>query len=135
MKFQVNWKAWEAQWRAQHAYTQSTRTQGEDPRIIGNQLIYVPVHQGNAAFLLGFHQTNLLLQTQWTGQRFTDNANRLSLPAFALLHLRLEQRLDFGKGAMILYGQANNLLGAEYQIVLNRPMPWQQFEIGVQFFL
>ena len=134
-KFQINWKAWEAQLRAQYAYTQSIRTQGEDSRIVGNQLIYVPLHQGNAAFLLAFQQTSLLVQAQWTGQRFTDNANNLPLPAFALLHLRIEQRLNFGKGALVLYGQANNLLGAEYQIVLNRPMPWQQFEVGLQFFL
>ncbi len=133
-KVQANWKAWELQLRAQYAFTQTTRTQGST-NLLGNQLIYVPVHQGNAAFLLGFKQSQLLLQAQWTGKRFTDNANSALLPAFALLHLRLEQRLKFGKGSIVLYGQANNLLGADYQVVLNRPMPWQQFELGLQFFL
>ena len=133
-KAQANWKAWEMQLRVQYAFTKSTRTQGSS-NLLDNQLIYVPVHQGNAALLLGFKQSHILLQVQWTDTRFTDNANSVALPAFALLHLRLEQRLKFGKGAMVLYGQANNLLGADYQVVLNRPMPWQQFELGMQFFL
>lgn len=131
----ANWKDWEAQFRAQHSYTQSTRTQGEDPRTLGKQLVYVPAHQGNAALFVAFRQTSALLQTQWTGARFTNNTNSAFLPAFALLNLRLEHRLTFGKGGLVLYGQANNLLGAEYQVVLNRPMPWQQFELGLQFFL
>lgn len=133
-KLKGHWKAWEAQLKAQYAFTQSTRTQGE-PSLVGKQLLYVPTHQGNAAFLLGYQQTQLLLQAQWTGARPTDEANSFFLPDFALLHLRLEQQLKFGKGKLVLYGQANNLLGADYQVVLNRPMPWQQFELGVQFFL
>lgn len=135
LKFQVNWKAWKTQLRAKYAYTQSTRTQGKDSRTIGKQLIYTPVHKGNLALLVVFKQTSALLQTQWTGARYTNNNNSLFLPAFALLHLRLEHRLKFGNGALVIYGQVNNLLGTEYQVVLNRPMPWQQFEIGGQFFL
>lgn len=133
-KLKGHWKAWEAQLKAQYAFTQSTRTQGE-PSLVGKQLLYVPTHQGNAAFLLSYQQTQLLLQAQWTGRRFTDDTNNFLLPDFALLHLRLEQYLKFGKGRLVLYGQVNNLLGADYQVVLNRSMPWQQFELGVQFFL
>lgn len=135
LQVQANWGDWEGQLRAQYSYTKSTRTQGEDPRTIGKQLIYVPAHQGNAALLVAFRQTSALLQAQWTDQRYTDNANNFSLPTFVLLHLRLEQRLNLKKGTLVLYGQAHNLLGTEYQVVLNRPMPWQQFEFGVQFFL
>lgn len=134
LKLAGHWKAWELQFKAQYAFTQSTRTQGE-ASLLGKQILYVPAHQGNAALLLGYQQTHLLLQAQWTGARFTDDVNSFALPAFALVHLRLEQQLKFGKGKLVLYGQINNLLGADYQIVLNRPMPWQQFEVGGQFFI
>ncbi len=99
--FKADWNKWEAQLRLQYAYTQSTRTQGNAIQTIGKQLIYVPSHQANAALLVAFRKSSVLLQSQWTGRRYTDDLNNAFLPDFVLLHLRFEQRFEFKKGAVV----------------------------------
>lgn len=127
----TKWKKWQLTCAANYAFTKSTRTKGQNSATLGKQLIYTPVHNANAQLQLSYHKTSLLYQHSFTSLRYIDNANEEALPFFHIAHLRLEQRLTFNNFRATCYVQLNNLLGEDYQIVSNRAMPWQQFEIGL----
>lgn len=127
----LKWKQWQLHTGLNYAFTKSTRTRGSDPSTIGKQLIYTPEHNANAQIKIQYRQTSLLYQHSWTSLRYLDNANTEFLPLFHVGHLRLSQYFTFKKAAANFYLQINNLFGEDYQIVSNRAMPWQQFELGV----
>lgn len=127
----IRWKKWTFLLGANYAYTQSTRTKGEQAATIGKQLIYVPLHNLNMQFQIQFKQTSLLYQHSLTSTRFVNNENTEQLPLFHVGHLRLSHQFSISSMRIRLYCQINNLFGHEYQIVSQRPMPWQQVEIGL----
>lgn len=127
----IKWKKWQLKTGLNYAFTKSTRTQGSEPSTLGKQLIYTPEHNANAQVQIQFRQTTLLYQHSLTSLRFVDNANTEILPLFHVGHLRLSQNINFKKASASFYLQINNLFGVDYQVVSNRAMPWQQFELGV----
>ena len=127
----IKWKKWQLKTGLNYAFTKSTRTQGSEQSTIGKQLIYTPEHNANAQVQIQFCQTSLLYQHSVTSLRYVDNANTEILPLFHVGHLRLSQTINFNKAAASFYLQINNLFGTDYQVVSNRAMPWQQFELGV----
>lgn len=127
----IKWKKWQLKTGLNYAFTKSTRTQGSEPSTLGKQLIYTPEHNANAQVQIQFHQTTLLYQHSLTSLRFVDNANTEILPLFHVGHLRLSQTVNLKKASASFYLQINNLFGANYQVISNRAMPWQLFELGV----
>jgi iron complex outermembrane receptor protein len=115
-----------------YAYTQSTRTESTTSSLIGKQLIYTPVHNANIALAFQYKNTQILYQHSFTSSRYIDNLNTEILPFYQFAHLRLSQSLPIDKSTWRGYIQINNLYGADFQIISNRPMPWQQFEVGIQ---
>ncbi|WMX13503.1 MULTISPECIES: TonB-dependent siderophore receptor [unclassified Aureispira] len=126
-----HWKQWQFKAAANYAFTQSTRTKGSEQSTIGKQLIYTPAHNANIRLQVQYRQTSLLYQHSVTSLRYIDNANTEILPLFHVGYLRLNQRFSFKNTSANLYLQINNLFGEDYQVVSNRAMPWQQFELGI----
>lgn len=126
------YKHWQFRWHTNYAYTQSTQIKSKESNLVGKQLIYTPVHNANLAFEIQYKRTNLLYQHSFTSSRFIDNLNTEALPFYQFANLRVSQDLSFQYFNLQFYVQVNNLYGADFQIVANRPMPWQQFEIGLQ---
>ncbi|BDS10303.1 TonB-dependent receptor plug domain-containing protein [Aureispira anguillae] len=131
IQLKSNWKKWKFLFSANYAFTQSTRTQGQDWATIGKQLIYTPEHNANAQIRIQYRQTSLLYQHSFTSLRYIDNANTEFLPFFQVGHLRINQQLKQKNFRANFYVQINNLFGENYQIVSNRVMPWQQIEFGI----
>lgn len=127
----TTWNKWQLAWGGNYAFTQSTRTKGQNAQSIGKQLIYTPTQQGNLYLRLQYIQTSLLYQHNFTAHRYIDTANEEQLPFFQVAYLRLQQQLKFKHFTTSCYVQINNLWGEDYQIVSNRAMPWQQFELGL----
>lgn len=118
---------------ANYAYTRSIRLSGKETSTLGKQLIYTPIHQGNAAVTLSYAGHQLLYQHQWTGERYTNNANTTALPFFQVGHLRYSYQWQATHSQWSVYVQVYNLFGEDYQVVAARAMPWQQVEIGIQW--
>ena len=119
--------------RANYAFTQSIRTQGQEPQTLGKQLVYTPVHQANAALEGRYRQHRLLYQHQWSSRRYIDNANTQWLPFFHVGNVRYSYGWKGPRSTWTAYLQVYNVFGADYQVVNARPMPWQQIEVGLQW--
>lgn len=129
--WQYQWKAWQLHLKANYAYTLSTATQAANPNQVGKQLIYTPIHQLNSSISLSFKGFNLQYQHHFTSQRFTTNDHLAALPSFDLGNIRLTKVWTLPKQILTAQAQVFNIWGVDYQIVAQRPMPWQQFEVGL----
>ena len=105
---------------------------GDRSDLVGKQLIYTPKHNANIALQGQYKKTTLLYQHSLTSSRFVDNTNTEVLPWYHFANLRASQLITYKKTQVTVYVQINNLYGANFQIIANRPMPWQQVEIGLQ---
>ncbi|MCH2021108.1 MAG: TonB-dependent receptor [Saprospiraceae bacterium] len=128
---ETKWKKFHVKFGLKYAYTVSTRTKGQNTENIGKQLTYTPIHNANTHIQIRFAKTTLLYQHSFTSERFINNLNSESLPFFQVGHLRLSHQFILKGMKAIIYCQINNLFGENYQVVSNRPMPWQQFEFGL----
>ncbi len=104
---------------------------------IGKQLVYIPVWSGSAVVRLQWKTWELGYTWQWYSERFTTSNNapgvRNRVPAYNMNDLSLEKRFELRWAALSLKGCIYNLFNAEYQSVLDRPMPRLNvsFSIGI----
>ena len=115
-----------------YAFTKSTRIAGKKPETLGKQLIYVPEHQGNLKVYLQYKSTRITYQHQMVSARYTDNLNLEKLPLYQLAHLQIDHSFLLNTSSAAAFVRIANLFGTNYQIIQMRPMPWQQFELGIR---
>lgn len=99
---------------------------------VDKQLIYVPMYSGNARIGWQRGRCAVVFSGTYTGYRYTSTDNRDFLAPYWLLNAHASLRV-MGKARWHAdaFLQGNNLLGAEYQVVMDRPMPLQGFIAGV----
>lgn len=133
----LRWEAhqnWIANLKIQYNLVKSTRIAPNNVSLAQKQLIYTPVHNGHARIAVSYKKhTNLSYHHTITGQRFINNENTEVLPLFHVGALELSHQLECKTLTVKLYGKINNLWGVDYQVLANRPMPWQQFQVGLIF--
>ncbi|MCP4442457.1 MAG: TonB-dependent receptor [Aureispira sp.] len=131
------WKAhqnWVVNFKVQYHLVKSTRIAPTNASLGGKQLIYTPVHNGYARLALNYKKhTKLSYQHNLTSSSFINNENTEVLPLFHLGAVELSHQFSLEKLVIKLYGKVNNVWGADYQVMANRPMPWQQFQVGLIF--
>jgi len=135
LKGQLLLADWQLDWSGRYAWTRSTRTNKANQSYSGKQLIYTPQHNAQLSIAVRYKKTQLRYQHHFTSLRYVNNANTAILPFYHFANVRLSQRFLLQKMSVQLYGQVNNVFGGDYQIISNRPMPWQQFEIGLSIYL
>jgi hypothetical protein len=59
--------------------------------------------------------------------------NSKSLPLYHMGNIVLSHQFVFKQTTLQVFGKANNLWGEAYQVIVWRPMPLQNFEVGIQF--
>lgn len=102
-------------------------------RSIGQQLIYVPIHQGRMGGALHWKDFTLSYVHLWIGKVFVLADNSRSLPAFDLGELNLSYRLRRESFSLRLNAMLHNLWNQDYVVVLSRPMPGIYYQFRVQF--
>jgi iron complex outermembrane receptor protein len=99
----------------------------------GMQLIYVPYHSLTAGLQLEFMGLYVRSVNRYTGSVFTSTDNTQSLPGYFVADLEVGKDfslkdVDFGFSFRV-----NNIGNAQYQVVLQRPMPGRNFEGTLRF--
>ncbi|MBP9079992.1 MAG: TonB-dependent receptor [Flavobacteriales bacterium] len=98
----------------------------------GKQLIYVPMYTGHAHIGVARARASLFISGTYSGYRYTSTDNRDFLPPYWLLGANASLcAVKRPRWQADLFLRANNLLGTEYQLILNRPMPLRSFEGGL----
>lgn len=100
---------------------------------LGKQLIYVPHYKFIFKSQIAYRNIRITYIHNYTGYRYTSRDNLYYLPAFNLGRLFLSWDLKFKKYPTKIFYKINNLYNTNYQLVLNRPMPLINNEIGINF--
>ncbi|MCF8460762.1 MAG: TonB-dependent receptor [Flavobacteriales bacterium] len=100
---------------------------------VGNQLIYVPLHQAKAHFSVHFAKLFLLYGHQFTGLRYTTSDNKSSLPAYQISYVTLGYEYTLKKHTMGINFTVDNLFNIAYQTIAWRPMPGRSFLINLSY--
>ena len=100
---------------------------------LGKQLIYVPHYKFILKSQIAYRNIRITYTHNYTGYRYTSRDNLYYLPAFNLGRLFLSWDLKFKKYPTKIFYKINNLYNTNYQLVINRPMPLINNEIGINF--
>ncbi|MDG2344361.1 MAG: TonB-dependent receptor [Flavobacteriales bacterium] len=113
-------------------YVLSTNEQAYYPndQSIGKQLIYTPYYVFNLDFSLVYKNIAFRYSHSYNGYRFTSSDNLNLLEAFNVANLQLAYDTKINKYPINIFYKMNNVFNENYQVVLNRPMPLINHEIG-----
>lgn len=103
---------------------------------IGNnfkQLIYVPDHTIKGKIELKWQDIYLFLLPQFYSKRYILSDNTQSIPSFFILNLQAGYTLKLPVCNIGFYCRIGNATHAEYQMMINRPMPGLNFNAGINF--
>lgn len=103
------------------------------PDLKGKQLIYVPGQ--TAVFSLNYKikKTSILFNYNFISKRFVTTDNSEFLPAYNLLNFNISQEISANSVHTQLFFGINNITNQIYQVVLRRPMPMRNWQVGIQF--
>jgi vitamin B12 transporter len=115
------------------AYVVSTTelSRQENSNAVGKQLIYTPRYTANGNFSIGYDNWQLTYFHQYIGYRFTSTDNTQWLNPYYLASLRINYNLSVKQLHLALFSAANNLFNTNYAIILGKPMPLRNYEIGI----
>jgi outer membrane cobalamin receptor len=120
-------------WTGTYALTHSINRTGIDDfdRSVNKQLSYVPLHKGNITAQASWQSWQFVINTDFTGERFTTSDNESALPAYSLINLRASKTFNLNKYSFTGNLSINNLLNTSYQSVVNKAMPGINFLAGI----
>ncbi len=119
------------------AYILSTveRTSQSQSDVIGKQLIYSPRYQINGVFFLQFRQLSAYYIHQYVGYRFISSDNAQWLNPYHVANLKLSVAIQKKRNNAQVFLGCNNLFNQNYAVMAMRPMPYRNYEIGMNLIL
>ncbi len=99
-------------------------------REVGEQIIYVPLHQAFGRATLSWKNMGLSYQHGFTGQA---RGQYGKLDAYQVGNVRMQYSADWKKCKSTVFFNINNLWNVNYIVVERRPMPGTHFQIGIKF--
>lgn len=100
---------------------------------LGKQLIYTPHYVLNTILKIKFKRIDLSYTHNYTGYRFTTADNTQFLNPYHLSNIKFTYTDKFKDRPLKIFYKLNNIFNVNYQVVLNRPMPLINHEIGFNF--
>ncbi|MCB0546894.1 MAG: TonB-dependent receptor, partial [Phaeodactylibacter sp.] len=116
-----------------YSYTRSTneRSRRASDPAVGQQLIYVPLHQGSASLSWQRGGWYLSYLQEWAGRTYILSDNSEALPGFSVGALRLSRGWSWKLFSGRVYVKVENLWGENYELVANRPLPGRYYRVGI----
>ena len=130
IRYTFSTKNWTLAIKGGYDYIRSTNQVAlESPRIAaGEQLIYVPIHQGFAKAEIAYGTLQAVYNHTFTGasQGISD-----ALASYQLGDLRIQYRHTLNKWDILIFIQANNIWNTNYRVIERRAMPGRYYQIGI----
>lgn len=102
----------------------------------GNQLPYIPRHSLSATTKVEWHKWSLTHQWRYVGRRQTNYSGSTMrggyVEAYHLHTLSLERQMSLQEWNFRVRLEVDNLLNADYQSVLSRPMPPRNYALCIE---
>lgn len=99
-------------------------------REVGEQIIYVPLHQAFGRATLSWKNIGLSYQHSFTGEA---RGQYGQLEKYQVGNLRMQYSTDWKKCKSTVFFNINNLWNVNYIVVERRPMPGTHFQLGIKF--
>ncbi|NSL86164.1 TonB-dependent receptor [Chitinophaga sp. Mgbs1] len=125
-------------WNIRTAYTyqqaQDFTPRGSDElkeTTYGGQIPYIPWHSGSFISSVQYKSWRLNYSFIYIGERYDNSAN---LPVnyqqpWYTTDLSVSKRIRFKQYSFSISGEVNNILGQDYEVVINYPMPKRNYKI------
>jgi len=135
IKLEGNWNKICLNYSLDYSFTQARNKKGfsGDDLSVDKQLMYVPVHAANQNIRLNFNQFTLDYVMNFTGERYTASDNSRYLPSFTIHDLSISKNLNFGKSALMLRFDINNIFDKSYHVIAWQPMPGRYFNFSLKY--
>lgn len=132
-KANVKYKKYKLNFQLKTAYNLSTNTssKNENSSIIDKQLIYTPHYKFVFKTVLSYKSISLTYLHDYTGYRFTSSDNNNFMPSFNIGRVFINYNFSIKNNETSIFYKANNIYNSNYQMILNRPMPLLNHEIGI----
>ncbi|MBK7854768.1 MAG: hypothetical protein IPJ79_07540 [Bacteroidetes bacterium] len=91
------------------------------------------MYSGLAKATIEFKRLAISYRHNYTGYRYTSTDNTQYLTPYDLGSANISYRIKRKNSSASAYFQINNIWNKEYQLLLNRAMPLQNFETGISF--
>jgi vitamin B12 transporter len=122
-----------------YQFTQSliTRAAPYEQQLIGKQLMYTPLHSGNASWQASWKGWGVDTHWQYAGKRYTntDNSELFALPGFMVGDVSVSRRWPLCKARTQASFQIRNVLNHRYQLYAGRALPGRHYALQIQFLL
>lgn len=117
-----------------HVVSTNEVPSGVNDASVDKQLIYVPMYSGQARLALEHGKLVLNISALYTGYRYTSTDNRAYLEPYWICNSYASYRLvGRSRWWATVFVSANNLFDADYEVMLNRPMPLRNYQAGISF--
>jgi vitamin B12 transporter len=129
-----NFSNWQIELNALYTFVNSTveKVANGNTDILGKQLIYTPMHNGNAGLQIGYKTWQAVWQQQFTGIRFTTSDNAMQLPVYYVSNIQIRKSLPYNNNVCNVTAGINNLTNNNYQVIAYRPMPLRNYFASLQ---
>lgn len=116
------------------AYVLSTvnRTILEGDPTLKKQLIYTPRYTANSSLTFSYKHFAIAYFHNYAGYRFTSSDNGSWLTPYHYSTLRGSVGYQYNKFNVSFFGNINNILNRDYEVLQNIPQPLRYFEFGAQ---
>lgn len=122
---------WDMSFGIDYAFSRATHENKLD-RKYGQQLMYVPKHNGSAYVIASFRGWYSEVNAQYTGSRLTTIDK---LDPYWLAHFTFGKDMSFGGHRLSAFLKINNLLNKEYFNYESRAMPGMNYNLSVRYTL
>lgn len=100
---------------------------------VDKQLIYVPMYSGQGNFRIFYKNMYLNYNISYTGYRYTSTDNSQFLNPYWISNIWFAKSLQIKKSQFEISARINNLFNENYQVMLNRPMPLRNYQLGIRY--
>ncbi len=96
------------------------------------QLIYTPIYNFNSGLLIQYKKLSIQYRQNYIGYTYISSDHSNHLPPYSIGNVNFQFQQEFKKISANYFLQITNMWNVNYQVVQNRPMPPQQFYLGIQ---
>lgn len=91
------------------------------------------MYSGMAKLNIEYKNFVFTYRSNYTGYRYTSTDNTQYLKPYKLGSVNVSYKLKVRNSWANIFFQANNIWNEQYQIIMNRAMPAQNFNAGISF--
>ena len=117
--------------RGQYTYQDARDVTDPTDSYYRHQIPYIPWHSGSAIFGLSYKNWNLNYSFIYAGERYDEQENILynHMEPWYTSDLSISYELRMKNEKLKIQADVNNLLGQDYEVIVNYPMPGRNYKL------